>query len=169
MGSVRDNLVLVGMPGAGKSTVGVLLAKATWRGFVDTDVVIQAREGRRLQDILDSQGVEAFRQIEERHVLALAHRCCVVATGGSVVYSDRAMAHLKATGVAVHLHLPFDILERRLTNLDSRGVVILPGQSLRELFDKRQPLYERFADVTVECTGLGHDQVVAATMATLGL
>ncbi|NOZ22299.1 MAG: shikimate kinase [Planctomycetes bacterium] len=152
------------MPGVGKSTVGVLLAKVTSRDFVDTDVVIQSREGRRLQDIIDTEGTAAFRKIEEQALLSLDLRRHVIATGGSVVYSERAMKHLGASGAIVHLDLPFDALERRITDLDSRGVVMEPGQTLRDLFDERQPLYRRYADATIDCTGLTHEQTVAAVV-----
>jgi shikimate kinase len=154
------NIVLVGMPGVGKSTVGVLLAKVLSREFLDTDLLIQAREGRRLQDLLNAEGREAFCRIEERHVRSLKGRGQVIATGGSVVYSEGAMRHLKAGGVIVHLDLPYAALERRLVDLFARGVVMEPGQSLRALYDEREPLYRRYADVTVDCSGLTHEQVV---------
>lgn len=161
------NIVLIGMAGAGKSTVGVLLAKALSRVFIDTDLIIQAAEGRRLQDILDNDGVDAFRAREEKHVLSLNAQGAVIATGGSVVYSMRAMAHLKANGTAVYLYLPVDDLERRISNLDSRGIVMAPGQSFAEVYRERQPLYELYADVTIDCVGLGHDAVVERTIAAL--
>ena len=161
------NIVLIGMPGVGKSTVGVLLAKALSRSFLDTDVYIQAREGRRLQDILDAEGTVAFRAIEEGHMLSLRRRGHVIATGGSVVYSEAAMRHLKASGIAVYLDLPIGLLERRLTNLDSRGVVMERGQSLAALFRERLPLYARHADIVVSCKGLTHEQTVARITAAL--
>jgi shikimate kinase len=155
-----DNIVLIGMPGVGKSTLGVLLAKATSRGFIDTDVSIQSREGRPLQDIIDADGPAGFRRVEERSVLALHCRHTVIATGGSVVYSAPAMAHLRALGVIVHLHLPLARLRERLPDFRSRGVVKVPGQSLRSLFAERDPLYRRYADVTVACAGKRHEAVV---------
>lgn len=163
-----DNLVLVGMPGVGKSTVGVLLAKALSRSFVDTDVLIQAREGRRLQDILDAEGAEVFRGVEERHILALECRAHVIATGGSVVYSEAAMRHLRTGGVAVYLELPLSVLEERITNLDSRGVVMASTQSFAGLYEERRPLYERYADVTIHCRALNHEQAVARIMEAVG-
>jgi shikimate kinase len=161
------NIVLIGMAGAGKSTVGVLLAKTLSRTFIDTDLVIQAAEGRRLQDILDRDGVEAFRRLEEKHILALHARGAVIATGGSVVYSGQAMAHLKADGVAVYLYLPVEALERRVTNLDSRGIVMAPGQTFTEVYRERQPLYEKHADLTIDSSGLAHDAVVDRVVAAL--
>ncbi len=161
------NVVLIGMPGVGKSTVGVLLAKALSRGFIDTDIYIQAHEGRRLQEIIDSKGIGVFRAIEERHILALNCRDYVIATGGSVVYGARAMRHLKESGTAVYLYLPLPLLESRITNLDSRGVVMARGQTLASLYEERKPLYEREADVTVDCSGLGHEQVLARILEAL--
>lgn len=156
------NVVLIGMPGVGKSTVGVLLAKALSCSFVDTDVYLQAREGRRLQDIIDTDGLDRFTATEESYILSLDCRGHVVATGGSVVYSERAMAHLRQSGVVVYLYLPLEPLYARVTNLDSRGVVMAPGQSFADLFDERQPLYARHAELTIDCTGLNHDETVAA-------
>jgi shikimate kinase len=161
------NIVLIGMAGAGKSTVGVLLAKALSRQFIDTDLVIQAAEGRRLQDILDSKGLDEFRLTEARHVLALNARGAVIATGGSVVYSEAAMAKLKREGVVVYLKLDPSVLESRVTNFDSRGIAIAPGQTFRELLDERRPLYERYAGITIDCTGLTHEQVVARIIGAL--
>jgi shikimate kinase len=148
------------MPGVGKSTVGVLLAKATGRGFVDTDVLIQVGQGRSLQEILDADGIEAFLRIEEDYLCCLAATGSVVATGGSAVYSAKAMANLQALGVIVHLHLPLDVLARRIENLYVRGVVIARGQTLVSLYDHRRQLYEKYANLTIQCTGLTQDQVV---------
>lgn len=153
------------MPGAGKSTVGVLLAKALSRTFVDTDLIVQAAEGRRLQDIIDEDGLDAFRAIEERHVLAIDVDNAVIATGGSVPYSEKAMAHLKANGTVVYLQLPLEEVLRRITNMDSRGIAIAPGQSFEALYAERLPLYERYADITIACNGLTHEQVVSEAIA----
>lgn len=161
------NLVLIGMPGVGKSTVGILLAKALSRRFIDTDVYLQAQERRRLQDIIDSEGLEQFRAIEERYILSLDCFGHVVATGGSVVYSDSAMEHLRRSGLIVYLHLPLEPLLARVTNLDSRGVVMAPDQSFADLFAERRPLYERYAQLTVDCTGLNHDEAVLAVVQAL--
>jgi shikimate kinase len=166
--AIPRNLVLIGMAGVGKSTVGVLLAKALSRPFVDTDLIIQAAEGRRLQDILDADGLDAFRRTEERHVLALDVRDAVIATGGSVVYSDAAMAHLKRYGVAIYLQLDPATLEARVRQADPRGLAIAPGQTFQELYRERKPLYERHADITIDCAGLTHDEVVARIVRALG-
>lgn len=156
------NIVLIGMPGVGKSTVGVLLAKVLSMNFMDTDVYIQARQGERLQDIIDARGLDVFCRIEEENILSLNCRGFVLATGGSVVYSDRAMKHLSASGTIVHLDLDFDVLEKRINDLGSRGVVMKHGQSLNDLFNERQPLYKKHAEVTVDCKERNHEEVVSA-------
>lgn len=161
------NIVLIGMPGVGKSTVGVLLAKYSSRSFIDTDVYIQAGEGKRLCEIIAEQGIDEFRRIEERYILSLNLRSHVIATGGSVVYSDKAMRHLKTTGTVVHLDLSLPELEKRLSDLDERGVVRGPGQTLEELYREREPLYLRYADFTVNCNGLNMEQVVERTISRL--
>ena len=154
------NIVLIGMPGAGKSTVGVLLAKALSRDFLDTDVYIQAKQGRTLQEIIDQEGLAAFCRIEERHVRSLKCRTSVIATGGSVVYSPAAMARLQASGIIIHLDLDLPALEKRLTDLSSRGVVMGPGQTLPQLFAEREPLYRKYADLTIDCAGFTHEEIV---------
>ena len=160
----NDNIVLIGMPGVGKSTVGVLLAKALNRQFVDTDLQIQSLECRRLQDIIDDVGVAGFRALEERYVLDIDCRGSVVATGGSVVYSELAVEHLRCYGVVVHLDLPQEALLQRLRNLDERGIVRTPGQTFEALYQERRPLYEAAADLVVPCAGLCHEGVVAAVI-----
>ena len=157
----ETNIVLIGMPGVGKSTVGVLLAKFTSRDFIDTDVYIQTKEGRSLQDIIDRDGLASFCQLEERHVTLISCKACVIATGGSVVYSSAAMKYLGSSGIIIHLDLDFPSLEKRLTNLSSRGVVMAPGQTLAQLFKERQPLYKKYADLIIDCAGRTHEEVVA--------
>ncbi len=164
---MRSNLVLIGMPGAGKSTLGVLLAKATARDFVDTDVVLQARAGRTLQDILDRDGAAAFRRSEEGALLSLRCRRTVIATGGSAVYSDAAMRHVRTNGVTIYLELPLAALQRRLDNLPTRGVVGLDRGGLAALLAERDPLYRRHADLVVPTDGLGHEAAVERIVAAL--
>ncbi len=162
-----SNVVLIGMPGVGKSTVGVLLAKALSKAFLDTDLLIQSNEGRRLQDIIDADGLAAFRAIEERRIAELNAANTVIATGGSVPYSERAMASLKADGIVVFLDLPLDELERRITNMDSRGIVIAPGQTFAGLYEERMPVYRRHAGIRIDCAGMGHEGAVRAVLDAL--
>jgi len=163
----KQNVILIGMPGVGKSTVGVLLAKRMGYSFLDTDIYIQTREGEQLQAIINRRGIDYFCRMEESHVLSIACDSHVIATGGSVVYGRKAMAHLKQLGVVIHLDLELAALKERLGNLDSRGVVMVPGQGLDSLYDERQPLYHRYADSTVTCGGLSPDQVVQQLHAVL--
>lgn len=154
------NIVLIGMPGAGKSTVGVLLAKAMGCGFVDTDVLIQAGENATLRDIIEQRGLAGFCEVERNYLQCLDVANAVIATGGSAVYHDTAMRHLKQNGIAVYLELPLEGLKQRLTDVVGRGVVMEPGETLESLFIKRWQLYEKYADVTIYTSGLTHEQVV---------
>jgi shikimate kinase len=166
--SSPSSLVLIGMPGAGKSTVGVLLAKLTCRSFVDTDVLIQSQEGRPLQEIVNSDGHLALRRIEEQVITGYGCTNCVVATGGSAVYSPTAMAHLKKHGTVVFLDADLTTLEARVRDIDTRGLAKRPDQSFRDLFDERVPLYRKYADVTINCNRGTHEEVCAAIIAALG-
>ena len=159
--SARSNIVLVGMPGAGKSTVGVILAKVTGRDFADTDVLIQLAEGRTLQAILDAEGYLALRAAEERAILALDARRTVIATGGSAVYSGTAMRHLRETGVVVFLDVPITTIRDRIRDFATRGIAHRPDQSFEDLFEERAALYRRYADVALPCEGLTQDEVAA--------
>jgi len=156
-----SSLVLIGMPGTGKSTVGVLLAKLTCRSFVDTDVLIQLSQGRPLQDIVDREGHLVLRAIEEQVILQFDCSNCVIATGGSAVYSPAAMAHLKRHGILVFLHTDLSVLEARVQDLGTRGLAKRPDQSFRDLFEERVPLYAKYADVTIQCGQLTHEEVCA--------
>ena len=167
MTNIPNNLALIGMPGAGKSTLGVLLAKRTARSFLDTDLLIQKAEGAPLQEIIEKRGVKFFRGVEERIVLGLDCSSSVIATGGSVVYSEAAMEHLGRLGRRIYLDVPLVELEQRLGNLDNRGVIRGPGQDLEGLLAERRPLYERWADIRVDCRDLAHDGVVDAVIRTL--
>lgn len=144
-----DNITLIGMPGSGKSTVGVLLAKALGYDFLDTDLLIQQREGQLLQDILDQRGVERFLDAEEAAVRSVRCSRTVIAPGGSVVCRPGAIEHLKVLGPVVYLHVPMDELHRRITNLSTRGIAMEPGQDLADVMAARAPLYEKYADLTV--------------------
>ena len=159
------NIVLIGMPGCGKSTIGVKLARALGMAFVDTDDVIQRLSGRKLQAMVDEDGIDRFLEEEADAVCSLDVHGYVIATGGSVVYKERAMRHLHAIGRVVYIALPFEEIERRIHNLSSRGIALRDGQTLRMLYDERIPLYEREADDTVFAAGLDADQTMAAICA----
>ena len=146
-----SNIVLVGMPGVGKSTLGVILAKSLGMGFVDTDILIQQEEKQTLQEIIDAAGYLALRGVEEKVLLQLECSRHVIATGGSAVYSSRAMAHLGATGMIVFMQLDFAELQRRVRDYHVRGIARRPDQSFYDLFCERSALYTRYADITVDC------------------
>jgi len=148
------------MPGAGKSTLGVLLAKELGLEFVDTDLLIQTREGRTLQEIIEASDYLALRRIEEDVLLSLHPGHKVIATGGSVVYSDAGMRHLKHSALVVFLDLPLQEIQGRIHDLDRRGIARAPGQSLEALFDERRNLYLRYSDVQLDCRGQSPRQLV---------
>ena len=163
-----DHVSLIGMPGAGKSTVGVLLAKALKLAFVDTDIEIQARESRSLSEIIARVGLARFRTMEEAYVAQHPYPRAVIATGGSVVYGPRAMARLKSLGPVVFLRADIVTLAGRLGDLDARGVAREAGQTLKDLLRERTPLYEHYADVTVGVDGLAAQGVaIVVTQALL--
>lgn len=155
------------MPGSGKSTVGVILAKQTARSFIDTDVLIQAREGRSLQDIVDRDGYMALRAIEEKILLGLECRSHVIATGGSAVYSRAAMERLKRDGIAVFLSVDMDTLKARVRDYDTRGLAKRPDQTLDDLFAERSVLYREYGDLIVPCAGLTHEEACREIIARL--
>jgi shikimate kinase len=154
------SVILVGMPGSGKSTVGVLLAKELRRNFVDTDLLIQEHTGRGLQDILDHDGIPGFLACEEEVLLNFVPHGEVVATGGSVVYSEAGMEHLNRHGIVVYLSCAVQTLAHRLRNLDSRGVVRKSGQTVADLWAERDPLYRRWASITIPNDHDNHAQIV---------
>lgn len=145
------NIVLIGMPGAGKSTIGVVLAKSLGYKFIDSDLVIQERENKLLFEIISEAGDEGFREIENRVNASLNVTKSVIATGGSAVYGKEAMAHFKNTAKIVYLKQSYSEIEHRLGDLEKRGVTIKEGQTLKDLYDERVPLYEKYADVEVDC------------------
>lgn len=157
----KGNIVLMGMPGSGKSTTGVVLAKTLRMPFTDTDLVIQQRSGKRLQDIIDKEGMERFLSLEEKYILELNPERHVIATGGSVVYSSQALLHLrKKDGIIVYFQLRLDEISERIRNITTRGIAMKLGQSLIELYRERVPLYEKYADVIIECSGMGIEETV---------
>ena len=144
------NIILIGMPASGKSTVGVILAKLLGFDFIDTDLLIQRREQQRLSGIIATRGLSSFLAAEEAACLSLQTYHSVIATGGSVVYSEAAMAHLKTMGTVAYLEVDYPVLEDRLHDIQGRGVALRPGQTLAELYAERVPLYQKYADITVE-------------------
>jgi len=163
----NKNIVLIGMPGVGKSTIGVLLAKHLGYSFLDTDIFIQATEGKTLQQLIQKHGISDFCELEQDYILSISLSCHVIATGGSVVYGNAAMKHLKADSVVIHLDLSLDRLQKRLNDLDARGVAIAPGRDLSDLYAERHPLYLKYADQTVETDTLTPDIVVKRIIALL--
>jgi shikimate kinase len=154
------NVILIGMPGVGKTTVGVLLAKRLGFTFLDTDDTIQAREGRRLQQIIDTEGLATFGRIEERAILSVSVQAHVIATGGSVVYSEKAMQHLKSGAAVCYLDAEPKCLQARIDDMDSRGIAMAPGQSLTVLYAERRQLYLKYADFSIDCNDLSPKEVV---------
>jgi shikimate kinase len=156
----KENIVLIGMPGVGKSTVGVILAKMLGYQFLDSDLLIQQQEGKLLREIIAERGTEGFLAVENRVNAAIdAHRA-VIATGGSAVYGREAMEHLAGIGTIVYLAVAYEPLAKRLADIKSRGVVLREGQDLHDLYLERTPLYEQYADIRIEQTGLDVEQSV---------
>lgn len=156
MSNNLDNVVLIGMPGAGKSTLGVVLAKILGYEFIDADLLIQSKLDKTLQKIIDACGPDGFIEVENEVLCTLSASRAVIATGGSAVYSDEAMNHLKSIGTVVYLRVSYEELESRLGGLHERGVVMKNGMgmSLVDLYEERRPLYEKYADVTIDIDGL---------------
>lgn len=148
---MRSNIVLIGMPGSGKSTCGVVAAKMLLKNFFDTDLLIQNIEGISLQGIIDTKGNDYFEQAEEKAILELDIQGTVIATGGSVVYSDKSMEHLKGLGKIIYLHLDYEHMCKRINNFSTRGVLIKNGETLRDMYDERLPLYKKWADDVIDC------------------
>ena len=163
---VMKNLILIGMPGCGKSTVGVILAKTLGMGFVDTDLIIQQRRKSTLQRLIDTYGLDKFREFEEQALLSVTDKTdTVIATGGSAVFCSHGIERLKENGMCVYFDLPIEELKRRLKNIKTRGIACRKGESLEEIFAEREPLYKKYADITLECSGLTMEQMVEAASA----
>ena len=167
----KENIVLIGMPGVGKSTVGVILAKVLGYQFIDADLVIQKRENRLLHEIISEEGLDGFLKAEENANVYITQNeeKSIVATGGSVVYCEKAMQELKKTGRVIYLELEYDQLKKRLGNLKGRGVVLKDGQDLRGLYEERIPLYEKYADLTVNEKNLDVEQTLQKIVDRLSL
>ena len=149
----KGNVILIGMPASGKTTIGTELSEKIGYGYVDSDSVIVAREGKRLHEIIAENGREAFLDIEAKVNSELCADRCVIATGGSVIYRDYAMKKLKELGKVVYLKLSYETIENRLGDLTARGVALKDGFTLRDLYEERTPLYEKYADIVVELDG----------------
>ncbi len=158
--NMTDNIVMIGMPGSGKSTVGVVLAKKMGYRFVDSDLVIQEQYGKLLHELIEEHGVEGFWQIENDVNTSLELHKSVIATGGSAVYGREAMEHLHNMGTVVYLQLPFEEIAERLGDLNARGVTLMPGQTLHDLYLERTPLYEKYAHITIDCSGKSLREIV---------
>lgn len=144
------NIVLIGMPACGKSVTGVVLAKTLKMKFIDTDLLIQEEAGKGLQDVINEDGIDVFKELEEKVLSELNVKNAVIATGGSAVYYDGAMQHLKENGTIVHIDVSLKTVKKRLKNIKTRGVAMGKGQTLDDLYNLREPLYKRYADITVK-------------------
>lgn len=154
------NIILIGMPGCGKSTIGVVLAKTLGIGFVDTDLIIQQCENRLLQDIINRDGTEFFLDCEEKAVMTVNCSNSVIATGGSVIFRERAMNFLKNSGIVIYLNVPVSELNDRLSNIKTRGIAAKKGESITDIYKTRSPLYEKFADYTIDVNNMSVEQVI---------
>lgn len=164
----KSNIVLIGMPGSGKSTVGVILAKMLAKNYLDTDILIQNYTNRTLQDIVDTDGAMALRAIEETVLFDIQCKDHVIATGGSAAYSEKAMIHLQKDGTVFFLHADLSALQSRIQNYESRGLAKQPNQSFEDLFDERRALYLKYSDFTIESSSLTQDEVCDAIATQLG-
>lgn len=164
----KNNIILIGMPGSGKTTIGTELAEVIGYGYIDSDSVIVAREGKRLNEIIAEVGREAFLDVEAKVNSELCADRCVIATGGSVIYRDYAMQKLKEMGRVVYLKLDYEIIKNRLGDLQKRGVALKEGFTLKDLYDERTPLYEKYADVTVHLVGRSIAESVQEVVKAIG-
>lgn len=157
-----DNIILIGMPGAGKSTVGVILAKVMGYHFIDSDLLIQEQEQCLLKDIIERDGLDGLIAIEEQVNKNIQTKHTVIATGGSVIYGAGAMEHLRAIGTVVYIRLSYETISKRLGNIRQRGVVFREGQTLKSLYEERCPYYEKYAHITIDAEGMDTEEVMEA-------
>ena len=166
---MKSNITLIGMPGAGKSTVGIILAKMLSYGFIDTDILIQINNQKALQDIMDESGYLYLRKVEENEVLKLNINRHIIATGGSVVYSEKAMRHLKNISDIVFLDVDFDVIKQRIHNFDTRGIARSEEQTIEDVFVEREKLYNKYAEYTVDSSFMNQDETSEAIIEMLKL
>ena len=164
-----NNIILIGMPGCGKSTMGILLAKIAGFGFIDTDLLIQKREKRKLYRIIGESGPEYFKKVENEVGCSVDVTDTVIATGGSMVYGAEAMEHLKSIGTVVYLRVSLGELKKRIRNTATRGIVMSEGVTLKDLYEERAVLYEKYADITVDCSRGALAENAEKTAQLLGL
>ena len=167
LGEIMDNIILIGMPAAGKSTVGVLLAKTILYDFVDCDLLIQRKYDSSLCDLIETRGEDAFVQLENELLSTLDYQHTIIATGGSAIYGKEAMEHLSSLGTVVYLKLDLPEIERRIGNIQTRGVVMHHNTSMEDMYLERCALYEKYADITVDLSGLSTEGAVAALLSAL--
>jgi shikimate kinase len=165
---MKPSITLIGMPGSGKSTVGIILAKKLSLGFIDTDIVIQMSQEQSLQEIIEESGYLHLRRIEEQEILKISVQNYVIATGGSAVYSEKAMSHLQDISNIVFLEVDFDTCTKRIHNFETRGIAKSETQSFRDLFDERQLLYRKYAELTVDSNTLDHEETAELIASGLG-
>lgn len=163
----KNNIVLIGMPGAGKSTVGVLLAKALNYDFLDTDIIIQNRNGRKLYEIINDRGIDYFLRLENETLQSVDASNCVIATGGSAVFGREAMEHLREIGVVVYIKLSCEEIVRRVNNIKTRGIVMKKGKTMEDVYAERVPLYEKYAEITVDGEGTTIEECVEQIIKSL--
>ena len=163
----KSNIVLIGMAASGKSTTGVVLAKTLGKNFIDTDLYIQQRTGKTLQEVLDEDGIDAFKEVEEDILTSLEAQNSVISTGGSAVYYPKSMENLKNDGIVVYLNASHDEIERRLNNIKTRGVILEDGQTIADLYELRRPMYEKYADITISVDEITLEEAVESIALSL--
>ncbi len=164
----RNNIIFIGMPAVGKSTIGVIVAKRLGYRFIDTDILIQEEEGKLLKEIIKEKGIDGFLEVEDRINARVQTKRTVISPGGSVIYCENAMRHYKEIGKIVYLKASFETLNRRIHNARSRGIVLRESQSLRDLYDERAVLFEKYADITVCEDGLKLEDTIRKVLEKLG-
>ena len=158
----KSNLILIGRPGCGKSTCGVLAAKALCKSFIDTDLLIQQREGCLLQEILDTKGSEYFSQTESGVLKELEAENSIISTGGSAIYYEDAISHLRKEGTVVYLQISLEVMLSRIRNITTRGILLQEDETIQDMYAAREPLYRKYADIIIDCDELTVEEAVAA-------